>query len=124
MNALDGLGLGLGPLRNKSWSPSIGFILQSVLADFGYECEKGEYDDYRFSIHTTERSYRSQMFVDEDSGLIRYNVLLDVPFLEFDEPRVIEIIGRLSSELVWGSFDYNFDLSFPRFRNAARIDAT
>jgi hypothetical protein len=79
-------------------------------------------EDHRFNIHTAERAYRSQIFIDEDSGLMRYKVFLDVPFLEFDEGRVIEIIGRLSNELVWGSFEYNFDLRFPYFRNAARID--
>lgn len=118
--------LDLGPLREASWQPPLPFAIESVLDDFGYAWEQVDDEDgvdFRFSVVTPRNTYPAQLILDDEPGHLRFYVFLESIYLDLDESRVIEILGRLSAELASiGSFEYNYEARFPVFRAASRLD--
>ncbi|HEY3287267.1 MAG TPA: hypothetical protein VGJ96_09125 [Gemmatimonadaceae bacterium] len=114
----ENVGLNLGPLHQSEWTPPLHIIADSVLRQYASEIVEPTEGDFRFSLTTAGRPWRSQLVVHEHERVVVFYAYTDVAFMSATPHRVMSVIASLSEELVLGSFEYQADRHAVYFRSS------
>jgi hypothetical protein len=95
--------------------------ISSILAQYSRNVEEVGDNEFRFSVSVNDRRYRAQLLHHEEENLLRLYVFTDSLFLSSLASRVSELASRISSRLVFGSLEWDWESRAVHFRNAMRF---